>query len=382
MVKINFKLIITKDNFTSYDNKEKFQIYSGVLFTISTIPIFMSIIIIIFQKGKMKLQKYIQLMLCFTFLGIELKYLPLKIHLDLYYYFQNGISYACIIIATYFQLIYSVIAYKLFTCPDDLSKPYNIFFIYIFPIILFIFLVMCANFNLNLVLYYDFLAYSKDNYKPTRHELPKKIMDVLRLIFFFTNIIYLKKLLNEIKKVLIMVDKIDLKFAKEKYKIYRKKLILYFFTMIIVIHPYIIRLIKEVRKKEDAISHFYFSLYFHGIEGLSGLIYWFIYIYNKFLIKRFLILFHCKREVEYFNEFIEEKKIYEECQDKFSSELSSSTYLPLVRESVASENKADTSNDKNSESINNTTIFKSSHLELNNINKISCSSYTSHDETL
>ena len=53
-----------------------------------------------------------------------------------------------------------------------------------------------------------------------------------------------------------MVDKIDLKFAKEKYKIYRKKLILYFFTMIIVIHPYIIRLIKEVRKKEDAISHF------------------------------------------------------------------------------------------------------------------------------
>ena len=207
-------------------------------------------------------------------------------------------------------------------------------------------------------------------------------MDVLRLIFFFTNIIYLKKLLNEIKKVLIMVDKIDLKFAKEKYKIYRKKLILYFFTMIIVIHPYIIRLIKEVRKKEDAISHFYFSLYFHGIEGLSGLIYWFIYIYNKFLIKRFLILFHCKREVEYFNEFIEEKKIYEECQDKFSSELSSSTYLPLVRESVASENKADTSNDKNSESINNTTIFKSSHLELNNINKISCSSYTSHDETL
>ena len=135
-------------------------------------------------------------MLCFTFLGIEIKYLPLKIDkfFKLYYYFQNGISYASIIVATYFQLIYSVIAYKLFTCPDDLSKPYNIFFIYIFPIILFIFLVMCANFNLHLILYYDFLAYSKDNYKPTKHELPKKIMDVLRLIFFFCKYNIFKKI--------------------------------------------------------------------------------------------------------------------------------------------------------------------------------------------
>ena len=183
--KINFKLNITKDDFSTYDEKETFQIYSGILFTISTIPILMSIIIIIFQKGKIKLQKYIQLMLCFTFLGIEIKFFPLKIDVDLYYYFQNGISYACIIIATYFQLIHSVIAYKLFTCPDDLSKAYNIFFIYIFPIILFIFLVMTANFNLNLVLYYDFLAYSKDNYKPTKHELSKKIMDFFRFIFFW-----------------------------------------------------------------------------------------------------------------------------------------------------------------------------------------------------
>ena len=381
--KIFLSLNVTKDNFTSDNNKFTFQVYSGVLFAINAIPNLFSIIVIIFQKGKTKLQKYIQLMLCLSFLGIEIKYFPLKIDFDYYYYFQNGISYSCIIITTYYQLIYSVISYKLFICPDDLSKKCNIFFIYIFPIFLFVFFVMCANFNLHIILYYDFLAYPKDYFNhDIRHELPKKVMDVCRLIFFFVNIIYSKKLLNEIKKVIIMVDKIDLKFAKKKYKIYKSKLILYLITMIIVLHPYIIRMIKDIKEEKDAISDYTFSCYFHGIESLSGLIYWFIYIYNKFLIKRFLILFHCKKEGEYSNEFIEEKKIYEESQDKFSSEFSSANNLPLVRESVTSENKTDTSNEIQSESITNSHIFKSNHLELNNINKISCSSYTSYDETL
>ena len=377
-----FSFNVSKDNFTSNENKYSFQIYSGVLFTICSFPILISIIVIIFQKGKTKLQKYIQLMLCLSFLGIEIKFLPLKIDSKYYYYFQNGISYSCIIISTYYHLIYSVISYKLFTCPDDLYKKYNIFFIYIFPIILFTFLVMCANCNFNLVLYYDFLAYPKDNHKQDiNHELPKIVMDIFRLIFFFLNIIYSKKLLNEIKKVIIMVDKIYLNFATEKYKTYRNKLFFYFIGMIIVIHPYILRLIKDIKEKENAINNYNFSCYFHGIESLSGLIYWSIYIYNKFLFKRFLILFHCKKEVEYFNDFIEEKKIYEESHEKFSSEFCSSTNMPLTRESVVSENKADTSNEIQSEN-NNTITFKSNYHELKNINKISCSSYISYDETL
>ena len=381
------------DKYTNTTSKENlnFQIYSGVLFTINIIPILISIIVIIFQKGKMKLQKYIQLMLCLSFLGIEIRFLPLKISPDLsyYYYIQNGISYSCIIITTYYQLIYSLIAYKLFTRPEDLSKKYNIFFIYIFPIILFLILAFFVNLNSHLLLYYEFLAYPEDSDENNvKHELSKKVSDTVRLIFFLVNIIYSKKLLNEIKKILLLANKKDYNFANIKYKTYRKKLVLYYFAMIIVIHPYILRFAVEYYcdnlDKGEALKNYIFSFYFHGIESLSSLIYWFIYIYDKFLFKRFLILFLCKKEEEYFNEFIEEKKIYEESQDKFSSEFSSTNNMPLIRDSVTSENKTDTitfSNEIKSDN-NNTDKSKKQQFELNNINKNSFSSYTSHDETL
>ena len=378
-------------NTTSKENLA-FQIYSGILFTISTIPNLISIIVIIFQKGKMKLHKYIQLMLCFSFLGIEIRFLPLKkdkINSDLYYYFQNGISYSCIIISTYYQLIYSVIAYKLFTSPDDLSKKYNIFFIYIFPIILFFLFGFFVNLNSHLLLYYEFLAYPEDaNKNNIKHELSKKVSDLSRLIFFILNVIYSKKLLNEIKKILLTANKIDYNYAKIKYKTYKNKLILYFLAMIVVIHPYILRFVVESYcsnlDKGEALKNYTFSYYFHGIESFSGFLYWFIFIYNKFLLKRFLILFHCKKESEYFNEFIEEKKIYEESQNKFSSEISSTNNIPIINESFISENKTDayTFSNEIKPSNNNTDNFKAEQLELNYMNKLSGSSYTSYDETL
>ena len=184
-----------------------------------------------------------------------------------------------------------------------------------------------------------------------------------------------------------MANKIDYKFAKAKYKIYRNKLILYLVSMIIVILPYILRFVVEKYchlQKGEALKNYIFSYYFHGTESLSGLIYWFIYIYNKFLFKRFLILFHCKKEADYFNEFAEEKKIYEESVDKFSSEFTSTNNLPLIRESVIDDNKTDTytlSNEIKSGS-NTSDIYKAHPLELNKYNKLSGSSYTSHDETL
>ena len=110
----------------------------------------------------------------------------------------------------------------------------------------------------------------------------------------------------------------------------------------------------------------------------------YLYIYNKFLLKRFLILFHFKKESEYLNEFIEEKKIYEESQNKFSSEISSTNNIPIINDSFISENKTDayTFSNEIKSSNNNTDNFKAEQLELNYMNKLSGSSYTSYDETL
>ena len=57
--------------------------------------------------------------------------------------------------------------------------------------------------------------------------------------------------------------------------------------MIVVIHPYILRFVVESYcnnlDKGEALKNYTFSYYFYGIESFSGFLYWFIYIYNKFL---------------------------------------------------------------------------------------------------
>ena len=69
--------------------------------------------------------------------------------------------------------------------------------------------------------------------------------------------------------------------------------------MIIVMNPFVFRYFFERYNNYDtgeALHNFTFSLYFHGMECLSGIIYWFIYIYNKNLLRRFLILFCNKKK--------------------------------------------------------------------------------------
>ena len=78
--------------------------------------------------------------------------------------------------------------------------------------------------------------------------------------------------------------------------------------------PYMLKDIMEhfYPKKDPLNNNNFFAFFFFGIECLSGLIYWIIYIYNKNLLRRFLIIFCCKNESNYVDNFIEEKKYYEE----------------------------------------------------------------------
>lgn len=307
-----FLNITNYKNTTSSENKF-FQIYCGILSTICIIPNLISIIILTVKKGKMYLQQRIQLLLCITFIGIEIRFIPLKLS-NTYFYFQAGLSFSFIILATYYQFIYSYIAYKLFTSPDDLQKKCKKFFINIFPFILFVFLIIFVILHSNLTLYFEFIAYPENPESGPSHQLSKRVSHVLRITFFLMNIYYVIKLLKKINEV-IKIELNKNSFTNKKYSFYLRKCLWYIIGMIFVMHPYLLRFPVEYYNNYgsgDALHNFTFSVYFHGIESLSGLIYWLIYIYNKNLIRRFLILFCNKKEEEYINEFYEEKKIYEE----------------------------------------------------------------------
>lgn len=303
----SFIIEINRTNQTEVNHNIKFEIFIIILSIISIIPNIISIFIICFQKEKKLLQK-IQLMLCISFIGIEIKFCPIIAN-DIYYYTIYSICYSFIVISNYYQLIFSYIAYKLFTSPDDLSKSYNKFFIHIFPFILFFLMTLFAFFNFDLVIYFDFITY------PKRFQYSQKISDIFRILFFLLNIFFILKLMKEIKKFSKMVSTINSKFAQKKYDIYKNKLKSYITGMAIVAVPYFIGdILRHFTNLENGepLNNLIFAFFFHTIECLSGLIYWITYIYNKNLIRRLLIIFQCKKELDYQNNFNEEKIYYEE----------------------------------------------------------------------
>ena len=312
--------IIKLYNITKYENNTEiqntaFQIYSGILSVICIIPNLISIIIIIFQKRKKNHQQFIELMLCISFIGIEIRFFPIIDSSNTYYFFQASISFAFIIIATYYQFIYSFIAYKLFISPEDLSKKIIKFFIYIFPFILFLFLILFIYLFSNLTLYFNFLAYPENPESGITHQLSKRVSHVFRITFFLLNFIYVRILKKRIYQVLKEANNININFTNKKFNVYRKRCFWYTMGMIIVMHPYLFRVPVELYNNYeygDSLHNYIFSLYFHGFESLSGLIYWFIYIFNKNLVRKFLILFCGKNENDYKNEFIEEQKLNED----------------------------------------------------------------------
>ena len=309
---------------TTSEQNTKFQIYSGILSTISIIPNFITILIFAFQKGKLNLQERIQLILCIWFIGIEIRFIPIKGN-NKYFFFQSCVSFSSIIIATYYQFIYSYIAYKLFTSPKDLLTKSSKFFIYFFPFILFFILSCFINFFSNLTLYFEFIAYPENPESGITNQLSKRVSHVFRITFFLLNCFYIIKLLKKINHVLKGVNNINNNFTNKKFYIYKNKLIWYILGMLIVMHPYLLRYPVEHfnnLNSGEALHNYIFSIYFHGFESLSGLIYWIIYIFNKLLIKRFMINLCCTIEEDYTNEFIEEKIIHELSAEEIQSEKS------------------------------------------------------------
>ena len=194
-----------------------FQIYCGILSAIYIILNLISIIIIFFscQKVKINIQQRIQLMLCITFIGIEIRFISIIRFNERYYYFLADISFSFIILATYYQFIYSFIAYTLFTTPKDFSKIYNLFFIYIFPFILFVFLVIFVNMHSDLKFYFKLIAYPEDSEIGPTQQISKRVSHFCRIIFFFLNILYIILLLIKIHQVITMEHN-NHKYTKKK----------------------------------------------------------------------------------------------------------------------------------------------------------------------
>lgn len=108
--KIIFSLNIA--NFTTDSQNLVFQTYCGILSTICIIPNLISLIIIIFfscQKAKMNIQQRIQLMLCITFIGIEIRFIPIITSNKSYYFFQAGFLFI-------FNFSYILSIYIFFYC--------------------------------------------------------------------------------------------------------------------------------------------------------------------------------------------------------------------------------------------------------------------------
>ena len=122
----SFSLKINRANETTVEKNFKFEMFITIFSIISAIPNIISIFIICFQKEK-KLRQKIQIMLCISFIGIEIRFFPI-ISNDTYYKVRYSIGYSFIVISNYYQLIYSYIAYKLFGSANDLSKINNYIF--------------------------------------------------------------------------------------------------------------------------------------------------------------------------------------------------------------------------------------------------------------
>ena len=299
-------------NITKYsdDRINELQIYVFEFFTaifslIITIINLISILIICIQNGKFNIIRKIQLTLCITFIGIEIRFYPIKLD-DKFNKIQNCICLSFSMLSNYYQYIYSFIAYKLFTSPEDLLLKYSIFKIYFFPIILLIIL--------NIFLIID--GYLNSQVRLNSYldlSIPSQFFFFIsRFIFFLLNIIYIYILLKKIKNISNIAIPIDKNFAKKKYAIYKRILTWYIIGMCIVVMPYLLLFYIKITPDQNLLTNYYFLLFFFGIESTSGFIYWVIYIYNRNLIKRILIVFCCKKESEYLNDFIEEKRIYED----------------------------------------------------------------------
>ena len=322
---------------------------------LSSIPPFITILIFIIQNKQfpMTLQHKIQIMMCISFLGLEASFFFPRITDEdiILCGIQGTISFSFFVINCCWQFIHSYIAYKLFTNPLILSKCSYKFLLLYFPWIVLIILGAYIFYYSDLRIFYGLMVFPKDI-------ISKILANFLIFFFFIANIITTIKLLIKVKKTLNQANKTA--FHKEKYCMYRKKLLCYIFGMILTYHPCIIMGLGIViyGKNPDWLDSFPFSLHYYLVEALSGFINWHIYVCNKKLWKRFLIMM-CLLNKEY--EYIEDSENNDNDEGNETNEILSdiavnSTFRSNIQLKDLSYGQSflDKSDYKNNYGINNT----------------------------
>ena len=330
---------------------------------ICSIPPFITILIFIIQNKKipMTLQRKIQIMMCISFLGLEASFFfpPITEEDIILCSIQGTISFSFFVINCCWQFIHSYIAYKLFLEPIALSKCLYKFLLLCFPWIVLLILGLYIFFFSDLRIFYGLMVFPNDI-------ISKFISNVSIFSFFIANICATIELLFKIKQTLNPVN--NTSFNTKKYYTYRKKLLSYILGMIITYHACIIMGVAKIICGEEPawIYSFPFSLHYYLIEAASGLIYWYIYVCNAKLWKRFLIMIHLSNEEEKNNI---ESKNYNENNESNSASIdltasnNSKTNIQL-KDLSYSQNFLGQSDTRNNIGINNTNYIFDDDEEL------------------
>ena len=289
-----------------FEESQILRIICRILAIICNIPCFISIFVFLFQKTELKLNQKIQLRLCITLVLYEAShYLPVTPEYQWMCYFQCIISFGIEIIISYYAMIYTYAALIVFINSELINNKFNKFLIHYFPLLFYIIIIAYILLVPDLYIYFKFTVYPFDD--PSRL-LNYSFVFLFLLLNILNNIILIQKIKNFINKL----PKVD-NFAKEKYRIFKKKFYLNIIGYIFVFH-YI--LLVGFLTSFHLVSWKYFFnfpsfLYLYINKAILGIVFWFIYIYNINFLHKFLILTRIEKKEKYEVNFEKEEKIME-----------------------------------------------------------------------
>lgn len=294
------------------EESQKLRIICRIFAVLCNIPCLISICVFIFQKSKLNLGQKIQFIICILIALYEgSHYIPISSEYQWYCYFQCIISFGNQIIISYLIMIYSYIALIVFINPNSLKSKFNIFFIYFSTPILFFAIVFYLLFIPDLKIFFGFTVYPDDDNYITRL-MSYFLVFIFLLINVVNNIILIYKIKNFIKK-LANVDY----FAKEKLRVFKRKLIFNIIGLLIIHNTLPVGILTSFKIiSGDVFFHFSYFLYLYLNHAILGLVYWFMYIFNKNLWKKFLILIKIEKNENYEEEFSKEAKILEYSEEQ------------------------------------------------------------------
>lgn len=322
--------ITTIEDYTKYDvlnenDSHKLRIICRILAIICNIPCFLSIFVFLLQDTKLKLGQKIQLRLCITIVLYEAShYFPVSKDYQWLCYFQCIISFGIQVIISYLAMIYTYIALIMFIKPNIINSKFNKFFINISPGLFFIGIIFYILYVPKLFIYFHFTVYPDDEDKSRL--LNYCLIFIFFIINIFNNILLVYKIRSFIKKL----SNIDY-YAKEKLCFFIKKLVFNILGMIFVFHFILpVGILVSLKRVEGSyFFNFESILYLYINKAILGIVFWLIYIYNRNLWHKFLILIKIEKKEKYQEKFEEEEKMIEFCIDGSTSASDETKYINM-----------------------------------------------------